>query len=513
MHIHDDVAIICNQCSQAICVTCVVTAHKYHIDSFVELRYIVQQKISSIQDFISRTEKETLPGLLLDIESTRNQEAESDNRYDELVRSVKDQGRLCKKEVDDLVEGYVSRCHDLKQQDKKELKDHIGNQESRYETVSSQVQQCKLVLQSGSNIQVYDEESKTDTVSLQSLDLSVLQDASFYPGKDRVQIKHAIGTLVTSPDSERLSSLNESDHSNENSNQLRPYVKPIQTPTTDQHPRGTSNLLKPTTRQQSTTQQTMKFSSKQKITRICPTSTECAWVCDQTPTVVLFDNRGQIRRTVEHRKDVRDISLDPNTGHLWMCDKMQGNILEVLPFSQSPVPRFNVDGRPRSLCVTIEGRIMVGIDDTKSKVNVYNKEGNILYSTTNQLSVIKYPQSIAQCPVTGNIALVCDWNSVILCDPNLKVIHKYKGHDVQARKANYPKYHFKIKSIAYDCRGYIVVSEDRGPTTLVNGSGQRDRQLTRNRCQIKCSGTNPGVVGWVGQETVTGNCVIKRLRY
>ncbi|XP_021348431.1 uncharacterized protein LOC110447217 [Mizuhopecten yessoensis] len=72
------------------------------------------------------------------------------------------------------------------------------------------------------------------------------------------------------------------------------------------------------------------------------------------------DHKGKIKVKIECKIKVRSITVSPTTGRIWLCVKEDKSIREVTSNGDA-VTRFTVDAVPRSLCITQEDMVVVGM--------------------------------------------------------------------------------------------------------------------------------------------------------
>ncbi|XP_069112243.1 uncharacterized protein [Argopecten irradians] len=268
-----------------------------------------------------------------------------------------------------------------------------------------------------------------------------------------------------------------------------------------------------------------QFNYPNNITSIHPTGDGHAWISDsQSKTIVLVDDKGTVERKVTHHDgSIADISIASNTKHIWFCCLNEKTIYEVPTTSDQPTKRFKTADEPFYLCVTKDGNVVVG---SECKVTVYDGNGTVLHQTTRDVSGVVSPASIAQCPVTGNVAIVNgeptgsdtdnikSWRShVIVFDKTLDVKFRYKGEGIQNHEAA-PTHLFGPNSISYDSFGNLAIADYKTYTVeLINGSGQFIKTLHRNSREQGAIGIDTGNVLWTELELDSGEWIIQLMKY
>ncbi|XP_033729908.1 uncharacterized protein LOC117319179 [Pecten maximus] len=392
VHKQNDVVFLCQECKMLICTKCSITLHKQHIDSFLEISDIKTRHNLILQDFFNETENVNFPKLNQEIISSRTKLTSSKPLYDKLRKNIIDNTKKCKLELDKITEDYIALCDKMEVAAMDLIQTHITDLESRLKTLRELSSEYKQTLQTGTGVLVYDSVTEIREMDQDIPPTPNIDMAQFTPGIDRLShLKQALGNLKLPTDHLQAGSAT-SGHSDQ-----RPVVRPKQSTETGQASTGEVRYKlrdRPTVMSQ--------FPYPYVITSICPTSDGRAWLCDWTDTVNLIDNQGQVIQTIQHSSNIQDISVDPTTGRLWFCCFTDNTICEVSTPS-TPVTRFTTEDVPVRLCVTSEGRVVVGTRGRQGyKVGVYTVDGQVLHTHTVEGVV----RSISQCDVTGNIAVV-----------------------------------------------------------------------------------------------------------
>ncbi|XP_033748916.1 uncharacterized protein LOC117333625 isoform X2 [Pecten maximus] len=371
VHKQNDIIFLCQDCKMLICSKCSITLHKHHIDSFLEISDIKTQHNQILQDFVNETENVNIPKLNQEIISSRTKLTSCKPLYDKFRKNIIDNTKKCKLELDKITEDYIALCDKMEVAAMDLIQTHITDLESRLETLRELSSEYKQTLQTGTAVLVYDSVTEIREMDPDIPPTPNIDMAEFTPGMDRLShLKQALGNLKLPTDHLQVGSAT-SGHSDQ-----RPVVRPKQSTETGQASTGEIRYKlrdRPTVMSQ--------FPYPGNIWSICPTSDGRAWLCDYTNTVNLIDNQGQVIQTIQHSSNIRDISLDPTTGRLWFCCFGDNTICEVST-SYTPVTRFTTEDYPVRLCVTREGRVVVGTRGIGKgyKVGVYTVDGQVLHT-------------------------------------------------------------------------------------------------------------------------------------
>ncbi|XP_033729488.1 uncharacterized protein LOC117318635 [Pecten maximus] len=480
VHKQNEVVLLCQDCKMLICVKCSITIHKHHVNSFLEICDIKTRHNQILQDFVNETENVNIPKLNQEIISSRTKKTSCKPMYDKLRKNIIDNTKKCKLELDKITEDYIALCDKMEVAAMDLIQTHITDLESRLKTLRELSSEYKQTLQTGTGVLVYDSvteirEMDPDIPSTPNIDM-----AQFTPCIDRLShLKQALGNLKLTTDHLQAGSAT-SGHSDQ-----RPVVRPKQSTQAGQASTGDVDGR--------------------------------AWLCYWgSNTVNLINNQGQVIQTVRQSSNIQDISLDPTTGRLWFCcwDK---TICEVST-SHKPVTRFTTEDDPLSLCVTREGRVVVGSWGIGQghKVLVYTVDGQVLHTAIGNGEV----WSITQCGVTGNIAVVVDRKRISVYNSTLQSLVNYQGEGIQAQvkgiqvRGSVTLDEFSPYTVVYDSKGNIVIADGtRDTIELISGAGEYIKTLHTNKGDQRPVGIQKGDVLWSYLVLDTGGPGLKLLKY
>ncbi|XP_021356997.1 uncharacterized protein LOC110452671 [Mizuhopecten yessoensis] len=518
-HKDNEVVLLCQDCGILICITCSITAHKRHIDSFCEISKISNKQRNTLLDFMNKTENIEIPKLKNEIQSAWNTISTSESNYKKLSVNIKKQRDQCKLDLDKITEDYLAICKKMEKGTTDLLQTHITNLEDKLDALVKLSSECKQTLQTGTAVLVYDSLSEIQDMDLDIPQTPNIDMTELTPDNDRQShLEQAMGKMKTPTDHFQAGSA-PSGHSKHG-----PVVRPKQSKATETGQASTGSVLyklcdSPTVISQ--------FSYPDVISSICPTSNGRAWLCDcHTNTVNLINNKGRLILKIQYNSDIAVISLDPTTGRLWFCCRDERTIYEVST-SSTPVTRFTTEGYPCSLCVTREGLVVVGTSGTQGyKVVMYTADGQVLHTSTVEGSGTGSVLSISQCGVTGNIAIVSsklisgdssDPNNyrrhITVYNPTLQSLVHYQGEGIQAREAITPD-KFDPVTVVYDSKGNIVIADwTRGTIELISGAGKYIKTLHTNKGGQGQVGIQKDDVLWSTLMSDTGESGLKLLKY
>ncbi|XP_069125925.1 uncharacterized protein [Argopecten irradians] len=460
-HRKKKVVIECKRCDMLICLTCSVTSHNGH--DMVELSDVLPQKKRVLTHFIDEAEKNTLNEVQHDMENTDKKLADLADHYDDLIKNIEQQGISCKKIIENIVASFVSTCKDEKMECMSLLNCHKTKLQERYSTLIRLIEECKRVLQSGNNVEVYDEVIDVGRNSVK-LESPVLKTTKFSPNNSSKDLlRTAIGMLCV----ESLSSapevldrdLNESKATMKDDSIMLHHSS---TQTTN--PKERSRLQFKTS-----------VSGSDTILSLCPTPSGDVWVLRSSSPrkVELFDANGFIKNSVVLDYTITSIGLSPVSSSLWLSCGQKNLIYRLATPSSEPLQKFRTRDSPTSICVRTK-TIMVTSEQT---ITIYDSTGTILFEYHAQQPIRCAP---TECPVTGHIAFVAETKAfggmLSTGQYTISILHSTFAYmtsiDISLGLGN-PLSASSRLSVVYDHSGNLVVLDKaRRKIDLLDGNGK-----------------------------------------
>ncbi|XP_033738306.1 uncharacterized protein LOC117325910 [Pecten maximus] len=465
-HRNKDVLLHCSDCNILICLTCSLSTHQGH--GLVELADITPQRKVVLQSFINNTEDNYLVRLQKEIDSIEKKLRENGDKFEECCRLVKQQGELCKQQIDVLIDEYVSTCNKLAEENRQMLIQYKDELKKRHTSILEQVKDCKEVLQTGNSVNVYDETSTVSTEALGFPDEPVLREVGFRPsGVVSEQLRNVLGILATSPSPVPEIRTTSEDTSTQRSVEELPSnaVRHVATPKEEQ----------PTV--------SIEFRNSMLCSSICPTASGVWLSHRKSRELLLVDFKGQQKQKIKNSDYIESIAISPKTNNVWFVafgDHSFGDLSfnEVVTGSKSPIARFSVETSMDCFCVTREDNVVVC---TSRKTKIYSREGRELHSGDLGKNYTS-PNSVSECPVTSNLAVVYvkgkddEWRiKVVVRNKTLGFMFDYSGDRSDGQSACYPWY------VVYENRGNMLLVTLFGAIELVSGTGQHLRTIDDTR--------------------------------
>ncbi|XP_069106943.1 uncharacterized protein [Argopecten irradians] len=416
----------CRQCEGPVCGKCVTSLHYCH--PICELSEHISHRKRELQIFIDKTENDDLAEIDEYIKSADKSFQENDSNFDELYEH--------------LLESY----------------NYGMKMYSEY--LRQKVNECKILLQRGSDIEICDTDCddlsvilpeaptlNADSVSLNRDPHGCLNEYRTSSGHD-IDIESLEVEIGPSPRQQTSDSEVKTSPSQQQSIEEK-VVRPGYT-------------LLPRTKILE------EWKSPCAISSIRPTTHGLAWICYLVRNeLTLHDRKGTIVNKVKYNTKIEDISLSPTTNTLWACDEHK-NILKLK--SGQLQTRFSTNAFPLSICITASEHVIIGMEN---KISKFTTSGELVQTTEGRF--VTRPWRISECPVSHNIAVankMYGCNAVIL-DSDLEKLFVYTGEipDVYATRPT--KCSFQPAFVVYDSMGNLVIGDRyNNRLLLVSGRGQ-----------------------------------------
>ncbi|XP_033753227.1 uncharacterized protein LOC117336722 [Pecten maximus] len=497
-HKDNDVIILCRDCNMLICRHCVIGSHKSHKDSFLDISKAKSYYQNPVKDFVTDTDMIKIPKLKKAIASAKKEKSSCEPKYKILCEKIRKERDRCKLVFDKMAENYFKACDKMEMAATDLLQAHIKNLEERLDSLGRLSSEYKQTLQTGTAVLMYDSVFEIRQMGEDIPQMPFFDVTEFIPSMNIKRYLKQEKTTIKTP-TDRL--------------EPRSSFGENQNPATGQSSSGSAQYKL----RDSPTVIAM-FPYSEPISSICLSPLGRAWVCDyETNLINLTNNKGQVIETVHHCSKISNISLDPNQGRLWFCCGDERTIYNVSA-SFKAVRRFTTEAEPVALCVTMEGRVVVGTWGIQGyKVVMYTANGRVLHTAIVERSGMGYVLSITQCGVTGNIAVVGSKfiggdgsdpdnfrRHIIVYNPTLQPLVHYRGEGLQtqgeglqAREGIIPE-KFDPCRVVYDSKGNIVIADGtRNTIELISGAGQFIKTLHKNKWRQGPVGIQKDDVVWI----------------
>ncbi|XP_021367313.1 uncharacterized protein LOC110459405 [Mizuhopecten yessoensis] len=486
----------CETCRDPICAKCISTTHKGHI--FVQLSEVTPQNKQKIKTFINETKRKKFIQIQQEINSTTENLKNHLSHFEIVTLEVMKQGEKLKEELEFLIAQTLSRVKHLEEEGSKLLIRYQKELEEKFENMKNHLNECRESLQIGTDIQVFDIARGLNTYVTLPGGPSP-GNANFSPNKNPERtLEQSLGTVtLVSPDQSRVDADYQTSSDNDQS-----YVH-LTLPISTSNDVMTQISPPPQTSPLPQTKVLSKWTAPYAIgSTSCPSGGSGIWTRDcYSRTVTCFTIKGDVENQVKSPIKVIGICTSPVTNNLWTCSKTYNSVMELI--SGTFIRRFSTKDSPMSICVTNDNRILVG---TAGKITEYSIGGTPGHTTTITQAgkpLVCTPQSIALCPVSGNVAVV-DLDKLTAYSkskPHLTVmdkhLHELYHYGRKRHRSRTGLQSFDPWDLAYDSQGCLVVSEFHNRCLhLLNGDGQYLRLLHVDKGFARSVCVDSGDVLW-----------------
>ncbi|XP_060083071.1 uncharacterized protein LOC132562350 isoform X1 [Ylistrum balloti] len=491
-HKEKPLELYCEKCDQLICLTCLSIIHKGH--DVCELSLITPQKKQNIKSFIDKTEQNDLKQVREYISSVDTLLKNNTSNFEEFSLKLKSQTDKIKQDLDLLTAQTLSVYKQMEEDNARLILKYKKDLETYNKQLKQQLQECKVALQQGSHLEIYDTECEIHP-SIHLPVNPVLGTASFTPNTTpQHHLQLALGTVTTSgqTSADQDRSVVASGDQEQSSKQQQTGVK------------GKKAVISKTLL--SETKVVKEWKSPCIIMSICPTTDGQVWTSNYSKTLTLLNREGKVVQKVKHTAFIRDISLSPTTHTLWVCDE-DNNIMELV--SGRLTNKFRTKETPQCICVTASNHIIVGMEKHICK---FTTQGQMVLTTMavgTGKPLVYSPRRVSECPVTHNVTVI-DFNMerdggdgnqrVVVMDTDFQEVFVYRG-DIPSTYKQTPqtgRVTFNPCGVVYDSVGNLIIGDcDNCSVLLLSGGGEFLRIIYTDRVGTWAVGIDRDDVLWV----------------
>ncbi|XP_021370780.1 uncharacterized protein LOC110461577 [Mizuhopecten yessoensis] len=453
----------CKRCEDVICSKCLSTVHDAH--SVCELGEIIIKRKRDIQKFIERSEKHDLRQIHENSTSTEHHLKENTNTFDKLAAKLKRQTDKLKEDLDSISTQTLSRYRQIEEDNAKLIETYKQDLEVYDKKLKQQLQECKTVLQQGTDMQIYDCEYDAEC-DVPSTVKPTLTAASFTPNEyPLTYLEQALGTTVTSGQGQTSCEQDLSEESSDTEGELDESYnvlsgKQLQS---EQPPR---------------TEVMEEFRSRCCITSVCPTKDGQVWTSyNNSWTLHLLNRTGRVTRKINHGNYIRDISVSPTTDALWTCHCYDNSVRQLS--SGKLVRAFNTKYEPLCICVTSSNHVIVGMANSLSKFTTDGKIVLTAMARRERKPLVSRPHRIAECPVTLKIAVIDRANKyqkeedekkeghIVVMDTDFNEHFRYHGEILGTCTSPTEHNVFNPMAVVFDRLGNLIIADQHNRRHLL----------------------------------------------
>lgn len=476
VHPEMEALFVCKDCEAAlVCKHCATTAHSGH--HFVEIKDFVFDQRDVIIAYIEEAEIE-LKRIFSNIQTADTKIEDNGKLFQDLVVEIERQGKDMKEQIDRITGKYIIACHKIEGINAENLTNYKKELEELYDKMNNVLENCKGVMESGSEFDIISTGRDIPNKIKFPVD-PVVRNAQFEAGAATAeQMVKVFGVVVIEGDD---------DSSGEDGifpGQMHDLVEMVS-----------------------------EFKFHSNIHSLCPTG-ENAWLLEHlADEVFLLNHAGDTLRSVKCKTRINDISISPINQSLWMaCDD---KIIREVEKASFPFDRFRVVDRALAICVTIEGKIVVGMEN---KVTVYNTQGHICH-TMNKFSpsarLVKGPHHITMCRKTGDIAIINSRSHLLVVDRLLRFKLYHRGKTFTTKNGNIRDSDYNAGRItAYDVcysadNSLFFTSRVNRSVMVMKNNGSQLQTIVIDDLEPHAIGVQSNGLLWVGFDE--GNVKIMKL--
>ncbi|XP_021364479.1 E3 ubiquitin-protein ligase TRIM71-like [Mizuhopecten yessoensis] len=499
----------CETCHDVICTNCISTLHKGH--GIVPLSEITPNNKHKIKTFINETEQKELIQIQQEINSTQESLEKHLSHFKLVAEEVKNQGIKLKEDVDVLIAETLSQLKDLENENTQLLTRYKTELGRKLAELKDQLNQCKETLQTGTDIKVFDVTSRLN-IDITLPRRPVLGTAKYSPIINPCEsLTFALGKMTLTSFGQSDGNVSFEDGTSAGISDLQPSRPLDQMAYEIIHSAKLDSPLPKIS-------VLSELDSQYNISYICPASDGGVWTCEiNTNPLTHLTSEGRVSQQIWNPVFVTSICISPSNQNLWACSQENKSVMELQ--SGALVRKFNTKEKPKCLCVTKDGHVLVG---TKHGITKYTPGGMSSLMTTSQSNkpLVCSPRTISTCPVSENVAVIDgdlsidgggDEPFVIVIDKHLREVCRYGRHEHGSITGSLPFYPWDV---AYDRRGQLVVADNNNDCLhLLSGDGQYLGLLYTeiNRPQVVCL-DRQGIL-WVAFGSMFRADKVKRLQY
>ena len=450
-HPKNKLIVFCDQCNILICSKCMLGKHSGHQGT--EIEDIAEDKFKNIDDFITKTESQTIP----DLKQNFCQVEAQVNASVKVLQSGVEEAYEREKHLIELVKNNTKETIT---QLKSEIKS-INQQFSQFKTDSGNllgklkaaVNECKQTKRSDNDILMIDVAEEVQELDKIKLKNPNIQTSKFLPGSNTAEfIKKAFGYIKQEGISKdkldqpknALSLARTDDSSNK--------TKHLEIGQTSKPSTGSDQLNQLVTDRNPIAQPTMTKSIDLDLQphslKIFNNGTVC--ICGGKSYLKLLNANGDIKQ-VNLDMLINDIDIHPTNDDIYGAtgDKTVRKI-DIHTGKSSHL--FMTKHTSYCIAFCKDNKMLVG-STYKDEITVYTINGEILQDIT-----VTTPMHITVSPVTGDVAIACGFNGTYVFNKDFQhsCMFRYQGSGQHKPTLNA---RFDSHYAVFDNQGHLLIGD------------------------------------------------------
>ena len=446
-HPHNEILCKCEQCGVCVCGEC-VTSKEHQGHHFVSLKGCYKQSKDDLHSHVWKLENTFLPKVRKEIDTSDHALTDRDKLHDTDVQSVNQLRHKCLDDMNNAFDEYVSLIDTHNHNSKEPILQYKVCLKSLENDVQTQVTQFKSVLETGTALEIHDDENQVKAKPKFKLpkrpDKDFLDKSIPYLQTEEAKtvVQEVLGKLDVLKSNKKKCSNGSSALKQPEPNDVQEDSIPLVAG------RCTTSLT--------FTPYKVNQSREGFYSSICPISADTAWVTEgynnldkkEMNLINITEDEGnskeRIQQTIKASDVISSISAHPRTGQLYVAlSKGSVGVVNVSKskvkglFQTKNIDTYNIEALFQTkhvisqIAVTNDDHIICSIsyesiyEGGKKPIYKYTLGGKRVSTSDNEYSAL----DISVCSLTNHVAVACgvarDEGGVVVLDDSLKTLFKY----------------------------------------------------------------------------------------
>ena len=156
-HPKNDISLKCNQCGILVCIDCVSSEHTGH--TFSSLSECFKQSKGNLHTHTWKLETKTLPSLRGELSNFNKILKEKENLHEDQVKYANEVRQKYIEDINGIFSTYISLIDKHSEETTEPVEKHINEVQTLESEVLTQIKQCKSVLETGTDLEIHDDEN------------------------------------------------------------------------------------------------------------------------------------------------------------------------------------------------------------------------------------------------------------------------------------------------------------------------------------------------------------------
>ena len=468
-HPHNEILYKCEQCGILVCGEC-VTSKEHQGHQFTSLKGCYKQSKDELHSLVWKLENKFLPKVGKEIDNSDHELADRDTLHDTDVQSVTQLRQKCLDDMNTAFHKYLSLIDSHTQKSKEPILQYKVRLKLLENDVQTKVTQFKSVLETGTELEIHDDEIQAKAKP--EFQLPKRPDKDFadrsIPYLQTEEAKTVVQEAVSLLDVLKSNKKKGSDGSS---------VLKKQPEAKDAQEDAISLVAGGCTKSLTFTPYKLRhlgefYIYKHYYSSLCPISADTAWFTDgyynDKKKMNLINSKGEIKQTIKAPDIITSISAHPLTGQLYVA--LWNGSVGVVKVSKSKglfqtkiTDIYNIAALFQTEHIDVP-QIAVTIDD-----HIVLCSKNLRYEETKEKHIFKYTlggkrvstsdnkytaYDVSVCTLTNHVAVACGVDEVVVVlDDSLKEVFKY------TQKETSSFLNFLPWSAVFDGKGNVLVGD------------------------------------------------------